>query len=155
MEPESEYDSGEEFEAPRSKKAKGAVKGKKPKSKKTSRLTSFLSTPTPEEIDEYVDRPRKKPGRPVETKASKAQRMALAPLAPHRTAVFYMDVRLVNKPGGVISSRNLYPGHVADLEEWITARGENFAQKTSYLTLGNVSNVFILFWWWSVNINIH
>ena len=101
------------------------------------------TTPTPEEIDEYVDRPRKKTSRPVETKAMKAQRLALAPLAPHRSAVFYMDVRHIKKPGGVISSRNLYPGHVADMEECITARGENFPQKTIYLALGNVRYVFV------------
>ena len=95
-------------------------KGKKAKSKKSPRNRSLLTTPTPEEIDEYVERPRKKTSRPLETKAMKAQRLALAPLAPHRSSVFYMDVRNVKKPGGVISSRNLYPGHVQGVEECIT-----------------------------------
>jgi hypothetical protein len=65
-----------------------------------------------------------------------------------------MDVRDINSPQGVISARNLYPGHVVQMEECMTTRGENFPQKTIFLALGNVSNIFVFVCRWTLNINI-
>ncbi len=86
-----------------------------------------------------MDRPRKTAARPVESAAARAQRLALEPLDEVISEQFHMDIRLVRRPKGVICSRNLYPGHVGDLEECIGARGKNFPVKTIFLALGNVS----------------
>lgn len=103
----------------------------------------------------YMGRPRKQAVRPVESAAAKAQRLALAPLEEVISEQFYMDIRFVRRPKGVICSRNLYPGHVGDLEECIGARGRSFPVKTIFLALGNVSNSLDIFFVGSVSANIN
>lgn len=131
-------ESDEDFESPKGKARKGSKKPRR--SKKKQKLTALLTPPTQEEIAMYIGRQKKEKGpRPQESAAAKAQRLALAPLAAYRSAKFDFDVKNVRRPTGVICSRNLYDGHVKELEEIICARGENFPQKTIYLALGNVS----------------
>lgn len=93
----------------------------------------------------YAGRTKKTPQRPVESVKARVQRLALAPLAEARSKMFFIDVRLIKKPTGVVCSRNLYPGHVVELEECISARGEEFPVKTIYVALGNVSSYFYFF----------
>ncbi len=122
------------------KKARLLPKARSQRKPRNRNLQLFLHLPTPQEIELFLKREKKeKTSRPVESAAAKAQRLALAPLAAYRTAKFDLDVTLIQRPYGVICSRNLYPGHVKELEEQISSRGENFPHKTIYLALGNVS----------------
>jgi len=140
---ESEEDSDEAFEPQRSTKAKGAQRGKKAKSKRSPRNRSLLTTPTPEEIDEYVDRPRKKSSRPVETKAMKAQRLALAPLAPHRSAAFLHGREAHQETWWSHLLPQPLPRPCGGHGGMYYSSRRKLPQKTIYLALGNVRYVFV------------
>ena len=121
---------------PRSKKQK---KEKEKKLKGTPPDDLRNIQPTEEEIESYLNRPRKKVVRAKETQAQKDARLALGELVNYSSEVFYLDVRVIRRPTGVTCSRNRFAGHVEFLVQEILVRGQFFPIKVIYVALGNVS----------------
>jgi len=80
---------------PRSKKQK---KEKEKKLKGTPPDDLRNIQPTEEEIESYLNRPRKKVVRAKETQAQKDARLALGELVNYSSEVFYLDVRVIRRP---------------------------------------------------------
>jgi hypothetical protein len=133
---EEQEEDQEEVLTPRSKKQK---KEKEKKLKGTPPDDLRNIQPTEEEIESYLNRPRKKVVRAKETQAQKDARLALGKLVNYSSEVFYLDVRVIRRPTGslVVEIDLLVMWNFWFRRFW--CGGQFFPIKVIYVALGNVS----------------